>query len=145
MYTYVNGFGTQMAALEGLRRQFDNVFNGYGALAELPARSGAPSTVVDSGDAYVLSADLPGLRQEDIELSVTAQGFTLQATRRPEMPEGSEARRSERQTLRLRRSAQFPTAIDPDGVEARLQNGILTVTFPKTAKARPRRIDVVSG
>lgn len=145
MYTYVNGLGSHLAALEGLRRQFDSVFNNHGALGELPVRGGVPSTVVDSGDAWVLSADLPGLGHEDIHLSVTARGFVLDAVRRPVVPEGFQARRAERTALPLQRKAQFPTDIDPDGVTAELKDGILTVTFPKVAKARARRIDVTAG
>jgi HSP20 family protein len=141
MYTYVNSIGPHMAALEGLRRQFSNNFSTFHS-----ADAGATRTsIVDTGDAFVLSADVPGLSEDGIELKATATGFELQAKRAPNVSEGYSLRTSERKGLSLKRQARFPAAIDPDAVRAELANGILTVTFPKAESAKARRINVQVG
>jgi HSP20 family protein len=141
MYTYVNSIGPHRAALEGLRRQFANNFSAFHSVDAGSTRT----SIVDTGDAFVLSADVPGLSEDGIELKATASGFELQANRAPKAPEGYTLRTSERKGLSLKRQARFPTAIDPDAVVAELADGILTVTFPKAESAKARRIDVQVG
>jgi HSP20 family protein len=141
MYTYVNGFGPHLAAFEDFRRQFDSIFNGVGF-----ERARATATpFVDTGAAYVLTAELPGLSHDDIELTVTGDEFELSARREPVVPEGFEAHRRERKTISVRRTGRFPALVDVEAVTASFDNGLLTVTFPKAPEARPRRIEVKVG
>lgn len=98
--------------------------------------------IVETPTAYVLTADVPGVREEDIEVTVERNLLTLSA-RRP-----SSARAEHRRLLGelvhgdYRRSFTLPERIDRDAIVAALKNGVLTLTVPKAPALLPRRITV---
>jgi HSP20 family protein len=95
--------------------------------------------VREEEDAYILSALVPGLKPEDLNIQVLEDVLRIQGEYRAdeneylvrELPNGSFTR-----TLRL------PAVIDADQVEARIADGILTLTLPKAESARPKRISI---
>ncbi len=99
--------------------------------------------IEDSEDETVLTADVPGMREEDIE--ITMQGALLTVR-------GQRGEQHDRRYLRRRRfygsfERQFRVAegYDLDHVKANLQDGVLTIRLEKTAKAKPRRIPLTTG
>ena len=137
------GFDQSLAAFEQLRREMERVFGEY-------ERGGAHRGVTawprvqlhDTGTALVVSAELPGVKDNDLELTVNEDTLTLKGERKDTAPEGYSVHRKERGALRFSRSFQLPVKIDSSKAEAKLVNGILTLTLPKAAEAQPKRITV---
>jgi len=125
-----------------LRRELDRLF---GDLERAPAFS-APSepalTFADTGEALTLRAELPGLSEKDIEISVTAKALTIKAGRKTEAPEGYTAHRRERQSFSFAHSYELPARVDPEQVQASLKQGVLTLTLPKAPEAQAKRVTV---
>lgn len=94
----------------------------------------------DSG--YSLEVDLPGLSKDDVDISVEDNVLTLSGERTWETPEGEEYERHERWTGKFSRSFALPSQVDPEGVKAKFENGVLTIELPKAAEARRRRIEI---
>ena len=124
-----------------LRREIDRLF---GDLEHAPASAApAPSlTFEDTGDALRLRADLPGLSEKDVEISVTANVLSLKGARTTEVPDGYTAHRRERSNFSFARSYALPVRVDPEKVQATLKQGVLVVTLPKVTEAQPKRITV---
>jgi HSP20 family protein len=127
-----------------LRREMDRVFydgDRSGGFA-LNREVWPTATVTDNGSSWVLRAELPGLTEKDLELTVNAESVTLRAERAVEAPQGYTVHRRERPGFRLARTFSLPTKIDPEKVEAALKHGVLTVTLSKAPDAQPRQIQV---
>jgi HSP20 family protein len=105
-----------------------------------------PINVYDTGDSYTLSAQLPGLAPEDVELTITGETLTMRGERkRAEGVKDDSYRRQERPLGRWSRTVTLPDRVDSFQVAAGFANGILTVTMPKAESAKPRHITVTSG
>ncbi len=101
---------------------------------------GAP---VAEDDHVVLEAELPGLQLKDLEIFVTGGNqCTLKGERRPVVPEKGVWHRQERGHGAFQRTLTLPFPVDPEKVEARLENGLLCVRLAKHESARPRKIQV---
>jgi HSP20 family protein len=91
----------------------------------------------------VITAELPGLKKEDIDISLHENTITISGERRNEKKyEGSETSRSERFFGRFTRSLSLPKTVKTDAVKAAYKNGVLTVTLPKAEEAKPRQIAI---
>ncbi len=100
----------------------------------------------DAGDRYVLSAQLPGMSSEDLELSITGETLTLKGERkRPEGVPDESYRRQERHFGRWTRTVALPDRVDGTRVSASFAHGILTITLPKAEGAKPRHISVTNA
>lgn len=94
-------------------------------------------------ESLIVRAELPGLKKENIDLSLHENTITISGERRDEKKyEGAETSREERSFGRFTRSLLLPKAVDASGVKANYRDGILTVRLPKAAEAKPRQIDV---
>jgi HSP20 family protein len=121
-------------------RQLDRLFSEPDAW---DARSGFPRiSFDDQGSAYVVRAEVPGLSEKELEISATANALTLRGERKEEPPQGYSTHRSERTAYRFARTFELPSKVDSDRVDARLENGVLTVTLPKAPEAQPKHISV---
>ncbi len=99
----------------------------------------------DAGEAYVLTAQLPGVGPEEVDLSITGETLTLRGERkRPEGVSEESYRRQERQFGRWTRTVTLPDRVETGDVSATFADGILTVTMPKSEAARPRQINVTA-
>jgi HSP20 family protein len=132
---------SSFAVFDQLRRELDRALSGFSESGN-ERQFGARLTLSDNGAAFVVSAELPGLAQKDLDLQVTATTVTLRGERKMDAPQGYTVHRSERTGYRFARSFELPSKIDPDKVEATLVNGVLTVTLPKAAEAQPKQITV---
>jgi HSP20 family protein len=123
--------------LAGLLVAFDHA-RGHGhGHAEAPELN-----LYASDDAAVVTAELPGVAPADVQVQLHDEVLSIAAQRQPLEAAGLGI---ERQPVRLGRSVQLPFAVDPDHVEARLKDGILTVSLRRAAADRPRRIAVSSN
>jgi len=105
-----------------------------------------PVNLYDAGDRYVLTAAVPGMGPEEIDLSITGETLTLRGERkRPEGVSEESYRRQERPAGRWTRTVTLPDRVEGAQVAASFANGVLTVTLPKSEGARPRQITVSAG
>jgi HSP20 family protein len=123
-------------------------------LLELPFLTGTPQTQLFTGwtpaldlyqnnDNVVAVVELPGMRKEDIEISLHDGMLTIGGERKSETgTNGENATRTERFTGKFRRSITLPTRVDANKVNASYKDGILTVTLPKAEEAKPKQIQV---
>src|SRR5439155_4248421 len=130
-----------------------NLRDDLDTLLELPFLTGAPQTQLFTGwtpalnlyqnnDNVIAVVELPGMRKEDIEISLHDGTLTISGERKSESSNGEKAERSERYTGKFRRSITLPARVDPNKVSATYRDGILTVTLPKAEEAKPKKIQV---
>ena len=145
-------FFRPFSELEALRRGIDQLFAdtwpgslGRGSLF-LPGRSARGYPLINlwgDGDNYVVEALAPGLDLGSLDVSVQGDTFTVSGEKRPVAGVKPEAyHRNERSTGKFMRSYQLDCEIDEAGVKAEYKNGILTITLPKSEKAKPKNISV---
>ena len=122
-----------------LRRQMDQVWEDFdgGAQAQYQALR-----VRDAGANLVVDADLPGISEKNVELTLADNVLHVTAERKLTAPEGYAPRRQERASFRFARSVALPVKVDPEKVTATVKDGVLTVTLAKAEEARPRQIQV---
>ena len=129
-----------------LRRMMDELFaNAYvmPRSAEVPQSSGHTLNAYEEGDHLVLEAHLPGFKPEDINLAVEQGILTIRAQARAdeERKERSYVVREHRANSFVR-SLRLPETVDVDAATATYGHGVLRLTFPNTAPARPRRVPI---
>ncbi|HWP29902.1 MAG TPA: Hsp20/alpha crystallin family protein [Chloroflexota bacterium] len=105
----------------------------------LGGRTGALLDVYEENDHYVVEVALPGVRPADVEVTVLGNTVTIRGEW-PARPEGRRYLHAERGTGRFERTVTLPNDVDADKAQAHAENGVLRLTLPKVAVARPRRI-----
>jgi len=110
------------------------VLDRYGAPLPTAPRGVFPAVnLYESEDAYILTAELPGVEPDDIDVSIEGTTVTLRGERRIEFAdEQASLHRRERQAGVFRRSFELPVAIEADKAEAVHRNGVLILRLPKT-------------
>jgi HSP20 family protein len=99
--------------------------------------------IFEGNDEYVIRMDMPGVEAEKLDVSLENQVLTVKAERNLEFPEGYKAHRREMPPrVDLRRSFDLGRTVDTAKIGARLDNGVLTVTLPKSETSLPRKIEV---
>lgn len=98
--------------------------------------------VEDTEDETILTADLPGVTEDDLEVTVSAQMLTVRGTRKPSEKRQVRHRRFEGS---FERHFRLGDGYDPDDVKANLAHGVLTIRLAKAAKAKPRRVKLSTG
>lgn len=143
MLNYWPEFDSQLRTLDALRQRMDQVFDEVGD--DTTADTWQPRAVATETDAgYSLTLDVPGYADKDIEVSVHGDQVTVHGVLANEWPSDWTAHRLERGNLNFTRTFTWPTALDADGATAAVRNGVLNVTLPKAAAARPRQIAVAT-
>lgn len=119
--------------------------------ASQPAAADADNTavkfradVIENDKAYTVHAELPGVKKEDIQISIDGDQVSIsaQVKRENEVKDGERLLRSERYTGKFYRAFALGTAIDEDAVNARYVDGVLELTLPKKAAAAAKRITI---
>lgn len=127
---------------------FNQAFNQFLRTGEPEAqestRAWAPAVdIYETTEAYVVKAELPGIPKEDVHITVENNVLTLKGERRFEKDETKENyHRVERTYGAFARSFTLPTRVDHEGVQAKFDNGVLTISVPKAAEAKPKRIEI---
>lgn len=106
----------------------------------------APTDVSEDANALQITMELPGVRPEDVRLSLENNILTIRGEKRQELDENNErVHRFERVYGVFERTFALPSTVDPEKIEARFENGVLVVRIPKAERARPREIPVSSS
>lgn len=137
------GFGR----LSDLREEIDRLFDA--PLSELARTSNLLSgwtpamDVHEDKDNIVVRTELPGMKKEDIEVSLHDGSLSISGERKTEeKSKEAEVYRAERFFGRFQRTFTLPSPVAADKVKAQYKDGVLTITLPKTEEAKPRQIDV---
>ena len=127
-----------------MNRLFNTVFDGPTASGPATMRRWMPAMdLLESGDHFVLRADLPGMGEEDVKIELEDSTLTISGERRTEQESENEGfYRVERATGSFSRSLTLPKGVDPEAVSARFDRGVLEVRIPKPAERKPRRISI---
>jgi HSP20 family protein len=125
-----------------VNRLFSNLFDTPTGSA--PARRWTPATdLAETADAYVLRADLPGLRPEDVTIELENRVLSISGERRAETSEQAVGyHRVERSFGAFRRSLTLPAGVDAEAITAAFDQGVLTVRVPKPEAVKPRRVSI---
>lgn len=151
---------------EELREEFDRLWSSFTSAPPVRAWTTGPAPTVfpavniaESDEALVIEAELPGLDVGDVDISASDDELVVKGVRKEAWSavaagDGNGAggsgppvtwHRRERMGGAFERRLALPVAIDASRVEARLADGVLTVTCPKSAQAQPRKVQVQSA
>ena len=101
--------------------------------------------VWDGGeDNLFAEAEIPGLKNEDLEISIVGSELTIKGQRRDAAEDGKTFHRRERGVGSFARVIRLPVVVDAARVRATLHDGVLSITLPKHDSAKPRKIDVTA-
>lgn len=133
--------------LSDLRDEIDRLFDS--PLTELTRTSQLLSgwtpalDVFEEKENFVVKAELPGMKKEDIEVSFHDDSLSISGERQGEAKHAdAEVYRAERFFGRFQRNVTLPAPVAVDKVKAAYKDGVLTITLPKTEEAKPKHIDV---
>ena len=133
-------------AFGSLRNDLDRLFGVYERSIVNPNLQGSDAAELrDTGNAIVIAVDLPGVAEKDVELSVSGDSVFIKATRTATAPEGYTTHRRERASYTFEHAWRLSVPVDTQKAEAKLQDGVLTITLPKSPNAQPKQIPVKAG
>lgn len=129
-----------------LRNEMDSLvqdFFGRGNRPLTPTAAGFPPlNVWEDGDSLYAEAELPGVKSDDLDISVMAGDLTIQGRRSTGAGDGFAFHRQERGAGRFNRVVRLPFEVDTARVEANLRDGVLLVRLPKAESAKPKKITI---
>ena len=131
--------------VDKLRRDMERLLESTGPRLARGRAANFPAVNVWTNDqeGVVVSAELPGVSAEAIDISVTADTLTISGTRKPvDLPEGAQYHRRERYCADFSRTVQLPYNVHTGEVEAAAENGVLKITLPRAEAEKPKQITV---
>ncbi len=134
----------EVSDFDRLRGEVNRLFNVFGPGTEpFVSRVYPALNLTDDGNNFYVRAELPGVDPESLDISVVEGQLLIRGERKIE-PEEQKAgyHRRERESGFFRRTMALPVKVDPGKVSAGMTNGVLTVTLPRAAEAKPRKISV---
>jgi HSP20 family protein len=102
-----------------------------------------PLDVAEAADDFVVKASLPGIKPEDVQTTILGDTLTIRGESQVEEENGHDWLLRERRSGTFQRSVSLGTPIDADRASARFEDGVLTLTLPKSELARPKQIQLV--
>jgi len=134
-----------LSDVERLRKMLDQTFGSFGlpALATESVGWVPPVDIEEQDDAYVIEAELPGVAKDDVNIELISNELMITGEIKEREREGILRKRT-RRIGRFEYRVRLPEQVDPDNVEAKLTNGVLSVRVPKREQAERRRIQVKS-
>jgi HSP20 family protein len=127
--------------MEDLERRFEDFVGGR---LSAEGKGWMPATdLYEKDDRYIVRVDLPGMKEEDIEVSIVGDMLTIKGEKQEEMEVKEEDYyQCERSYGSFFRSIDLPSMIDAGKIEASYMDGVLEVTLPKSAEVKPKKIAV---
>lgn len=148
--TRVNRGGGTLDPMDFLRNDFEGAFNRW--LGGRESSAGQPLApygvdIREDADHFYVEAELPGFKKDEIDITLENQTLTISAERRSESNGTGGGQRGElllheRRYSRFLRSFTLPPTVDEGSVNAKLQDGVLTLTITKREETKPRKIKV---
>jgi len=139
------GWRSQFDELERMRRQLDRMVREPEPQAfRVPGTGVFPLlNLTEDTDNYYLRAELPGVKNEDLEINATDNNISINGERRlPEENGNARFHRRERDAGRFSRAITLPGKVDNDKISANMTDGMLTITIPKAESAKPKQIQI---
>jgi HSP20 family protein len=131
------------AEMRRMQNEMNRLFSGYTSAA---AQGFPPVNLWVGGESVVVTAELPGVTGDDVDINLQDDMLTLQGRRQPKLGEGDVAwHRRERAYGKFSRTVQLPFRVDPDKVQARLNNGVLEIELHRPPADQPKKITVRSA
>ncbi|NSW85160.1 MAG: Hsp20/alpha crystallin family protein [Syntrophobacteraceae bacterium] len=138
------GFPNPFQELARVQREMDRLFSqimgrgpGVAASGVFPALN-----VTEDADRITVTAELPGIKAEDLDISVVGKTLTLRGERKPDVAENVSYHRRERMAGKFQKAMTLPYEVNAEGVEAECKNGVLKLVLPKAEHAKPRKISI---
>ncbi len=131
-----------------IRREMDGLFGSFfgGTPVAMAAAEGVWAPAVDiqeTKDSFLVEAELPGMKQEDIQISIVENTLTLKGERRRDQEVREDGyTRIERAYGTFQRALALPSVVDAAKVRAKYKDGVLQIELPKKEEAKPREIKV---
>jgi HSP20 family protein len=122
----------------------ENLVNDFFATDRLPVQTLFPLLdVLEQGNDFIVTADLPGVKKEDIKITFENNVLTISGTRKSqEVPENANLLLNELRSGDFNRSIKFRQDVDTAKMSAEMNNGILTITLPKAESVKAREISI---
>jgi HSP20 family protein len=129
--------------MDRLQRDMNRLFKQYDPAQLRTAPSYPAVNIWANDDGLFVSAEMPGVRVEDLDINVNNDMLTISGQRSAdEIPEGTRFHRNERRYGEFSRTIQLPFAVDADKVEASFKDGVLSITLPKVEAEKPKQISI---
>lgn len=130
--------------MERLRREMNRLFASFPTISGMRVAPGYPAmNVWTNEDGAVVTAELPGIDPEKLDIAVVENTLTLSGERKPlELAEGDVYHRRERGYGKFTRSFQLPFNVEASNVQAVYEKGVLNITLPRAEADKPRKIVV---
>ena len=141
---------TRNRSLNSLQNEIDRVFDRFFPSREQTQESSSSRAVwrpqmdlTETDESYRLHLDMPGMSKDELKISYQDNELVVSGERKStHTDEDEEFVRVERSFGQFRRSFTLPRTVDADNIDATYDNGVLTVTVPKTEKVKPRQIEI---
>jgi HSP20 family protein len=129
-----------LSEMNRLAREMDSLFGGMSSSNDLWS---PPVDVEENGEELVLTAELPGMKHENIDIELEDGVLTIQGEKKEEQKdEGTQGLLYERRWGSFTRKFTLPRAVDANKITANYENGILTIRIPKAEEAKGRKIEI---
>src|SRR5207253_7866714 len=129
---------------ERMRRMLDQTFGSFGWPRPAEARGWSPLVdIEEADDAYVVEAELPGVKREDVNIELVGNELTITGEVKQRKHKGA-LRHQTRRTGRFAYRVGLPAQVEAENIEASLSDGVLTVRVPKAERAKRKKIEVKS-
>ena len=140
------GWRSTQREMERLRREMNRLFRDWPSQASWTTAPSYPAmNVWTDEDSAIVTAELPGVNQDDIDISVENDVLTLRGERPRDEEEGATYHRRERRYGSFVRTFRVPFRVDAEQVEATFKYGVLNIVLPRAEEDKPRRIAVKAG
>lgn len=117
--------------------RFNSLFNEFPLATRRPV-----SQIRETDNAYVLTAEVPGIPMNDIDINVSGNVLTIHAEKDSEMQENNQYQQEYRS---FHQSFSMPSTVDHEKIEAHCENGVLEVLLPKMEMAKPKKVQIQTG
>ena len=104
-----------------------------------------PVDISEDAEGITLVADMPGVSSDRLDVHVDNDTLLIEGQAKIDMPEGMEPLYADVHATHYRRSFALSSELDANGIDASLNNGVLSVRIPKRAEVKPRKIEVRAG
>ncbi|MGI9517826.1 MAG: Hsp20/alpha crystallin family protein [Pirellulaceae bacterium] len=124
--------------------ELDNLIDHFFGQCKSSGRRLMPRTdIIETETAFVLSVELPGISADDVSVEVADDQLTVAGEKKlPELEENTTRVHAERVSGKFERQFDFPTQVDFEKISAACENGVLTITAPKSEKVLPRKVEI---
>jgi len=129
---------------ERARRQMDRLLSVFTGGSSSPASSGVfpPLIVAEDENTIYVEAEIPGIKAEDLDISIVGRTLTLSGERKAEETSNVNYHRRERKWGSFRKALTLPEEVNTEAVKAECKNGVLKLILPKPEHVKPRKITI---